>query len=41
MNASIIEPSPYTASAYDSSTIPTQPPHKWREDASRSNLRRT
>ncbi|WMR31776.1 hypothetical protein QT513_21680, partial [Metapseudomonas otitidis] len=41
MNASVIEPSPYTASAYDSSAIPTQPPHKWREDANRSNLRRT
>ncbi|WP_256548360.1 hypothetical protein [Pseudomonas sp. ENNP23] len=41
MNVPVIEPNPYTASAYNSSDIPTQPPHKWREDANRSNLRRT
>ena len=41
MNAPVIEPNPYTASAYNSSDIPTQPPHKWRQDANRSNLRRT
>src|SRR3990167_1094632 len=41
MNAPVIERSPYTASAYNSSDIPTQPPHKWRQDANRSNLRRT
>ncbi|WP_246533205.1 hypothetical protein [Pseudomonas lalucatii] len=37
----MIEQSPYTASAYNSTDIPTQPPHKWRQDANRSNLRRT
>ena len=31
----------YTASAYDSSQIPLQPPHKWREDENRTSLRRT
>jgi hypothetical protein len=31
----------YADSAYDSSHIPEQPPHKWREDESRTNLRRT
>lgn len=41
MNAPVIEQSPYTASAYNSTDIPTQPPHKWRQDANRSNLRRT
>ena len=41
MNAPQIEQSPYTASAYNSSDIPTQPPHKWQQDANRSNLRRT
>jgi len=41
MNAPLIQPSPYTASTYNSSDIPTQPPHKWRQDANRSNLRRT
>ena len=41
MNAPVIEQSPYTASAYNSTAIPHQPPHKWRQDANRSNLRRT
>ncbi|WP_313056273.1 hypothetical protein [Pseudomonas lopnurensis] len=41
MNAPVIEPSPYTASAYNSTAIPAQPPHKWQQDANRSNLRRT
>ena len=41
MNAPLIEQSPYTASAYNSAAIPPQPPHKWRQDANRSNLRRT
>jgi hypothetical protein len=41
MNAPVIEQSPYTASAYNSTDIPTQPPHKWQQDANRSNLRRT
>ncbi|TWC41587.1 hypothetical protein FBY03_102336 [Pseudomonas sp. SJZ079] len=41
MNAPEIEQSPYTASAYNSTAIPIQPPHKWQQDANRSNLRRT
>ena len=41
MNAAVIEQSPYTASAYNSTAIPVQPPHKWQQDANRSNLRRT
>ena len=41
MNTPVIEQSPYTASAYNSTDIPTQPPHKWQQDANRSNLRRT
>lgn len=41
MNAPVIEQSPYTASAYNSTDIPTQPPHKWQQDANRSNLRST
>jgi hypothetical protein len=41
MNAPVIEPSSYAASAYNSNDILTQPPHKWQQDANRSNLRRT
>ncbi|WP_238871336.1 hypothetical protein [Halopseudomonas maritima] len=31
----------YAASAYDSTNIPSQPPHRWREDENRTGLRRT
>ncbi|WP_245841309.1 hypothetical protein [Pseudomonas abyssi] len=31
----------YAASAYDSTQIPRQPPHKWQQDENRTNLRRT
>ena len=31
----------YAASAYDSTSIPSQPPHRWREDENRTGLRRT
>ena len=31
----------YADSAYDSTRIPAQPPHKWREDENRTSLQRT
>lgn len=41
MNSSVKNNFLYAASAYDSRSIPLQPPHKWPEDANRSNMRRT
>lgn len=41
MSSSVKDNSFYAACAYDSRSVPPQPPHKWPEDAKRSNMRRT
>ena len=41
MNASVEPTAPYAGSAYRSTAIPAQPPHKWPQDANRASLTRT
>lgn len=41
MNVSVEPTSPYTNSAYRSTAIPAQPPHKWSQDANRTGPTRT
>jgi len=41
MNAPVKPTAPYADSAYRSSAIPAQPPHKWSQDANRTGTTRT
>jgi len=41
MNALVEPTAPYANSAYRSTAIPAQPPHKWPQDANRTSPTRT